>query len=161
MDCGCRPVGTHRLSRALGPPGDHADDRLGSLWKRGLTPRRKGPPCADDSLPLVRGLLPPDATGSRHTKQPSHAGVGGHHTTVRPLFFIGYPQTRVPAPSMLDPYADAAGAGQPMISNCSQPGLPKSTNPYPISRDLDPGMSSSCRSASTTCRSEKKPRSSK
>jgi len=54
------------------------------------------------------GLL--DATGSRHKTQPAHAGVGGHHTTVSPLFFIAYPQTRVPAPSMLGPCADAAGA---------------------------------------------------
>ena len=50
LDCGGLPVGTHRLSRAPGPPGDQADDRLGSVWKRGLTPRRKGPPCAADSL---------------------------------------------------------------------------------------------------------------
>jgi hypothetical protein len=53
------------------------------------------------------GLL--DATGSRHTTQPAHAGVGGHHTTVRPLFFIAYPQTRVPAPSMPGPCAVASG----------------------------------------------------
>jgi hypothetical protein len=33
------------------------------------------------------------------------------HTTVSPLFFIAYPQTRVPAPSVLGPYADATGAG--------------------------------------------------
>ena len=65
----------------------------------------------------VRGLRPPDATGSRHTTQPAHAGVGGHHTTVSPLFFIAYPQTRVPAPSVLGPCAVAAGAGpQPMLS---------------------------------------------
>ena len=50
FDSGRRPVGTHRLSRAPGPPGDQADDRLGSVWKRGLTLRRKGPPCAADSL---------------------------------------------------------------------------------------------------------------
>jgi hypothetical protein len=62
-------------------------------------------------LALVRGLRPPDATGSRHTTQPAHAGVGGHHTTVSPLFFIAYPQTRVPAPSVLGPYADATGDG--------------------------------------------------
>ena len=60
------------------------------------------------------GLL--DTTGSRHTTQPAHAGVGGHHTTVSPLFFIAYPQTRVPAPSVLGPYTDAADAGQPMLS---------------------------------------------
>ena len=50
FDCCRLPAGTHRLSRAPGPPGDQADDRLGSVWKRGLTPRRKGPPCAADSL---------------------------------------------------------------------------------------------------------------
>jgi hypothetical protein len=119
FDCGRLPVGTHRLSRAPGPPGDQTDDRLGSVWKRGLTPRRKGPPCAADSLPLVTRLLM--LLGSRHTTRPAHAGVGGHHTTVSPLFFIAYPQTRVPAPSMLGPYADAAGAGQPMLSDCSNP----------------------------------------
>ncbi len=54
------------------------------------------------------GLL--DTTGLRHTTQPAHAGVGGHHTTVSPLFFIAYPQTRVPAPSVLGPHADATGA---------------------------------------------------
>jgi len=59
--------------------------------------------------------------GSRHTTRPAHAGVGGHHATVSSLFFIAYPQTRVPAPSMLGPYADAAGAGQPMLSDCSPP----------------------------------------
>ena len=54
------------------------------------------------------GLL--DATGSRHTTQPAHAGVGGHHTTVSPLFFIAYPQTQVPAPTVLGPCAVTAGA---------------------------------------------------
>ena len=48
-----------------------------------------------------------DATGSRHTTRPAHAGVAGHHTTVSPLFFIAYPQTQVSAPSVLGPYADA------------------------------------------------------
>ena len=52
-----------------------------------------------------------DATGSRHMTQPTHAGVGGHHTTVSPLFFIAYPQTRVPAPSVLGPCADATTTG--------------------------------------------------
>jgi hypothetical protein len=66
---------------------------------------------------VVRGLRPPDATGSRHTTQPAYAGVGCHHTTVSPLFFIAYPQTRVPAPSVLGPCVVAAGAGpQPMLS---------------------------------------------
>ena len=71
-------------------------------------------------------------TGSRHTTQPAHAGVGGHHTTVSPLFFIAYPQTRVPAPSMLGPYADATGVGQPMVSNCSPTGLlsPRTSTQY-------------------------------
>ena len=82
--------------------------------------------------------------GSRHTTRPAHAGVGGHHTTVSPLFFIAYPQTRVPAPSMLGPYADATGRSlQPML-DCSKPGPLKSTNPYPISPDpefLSPGDS--------------------
>jgi hypothetical protein len=59
--------------------------------------------------------------GSRHTTRPAHAGVGGHHTTVSSLFFIAYPQTRVPAPSMLGPYADATGRSlQPML-DCSKP----------------------------------------
>jgi hypothetical protein len=29
-----------------------------------------------------------DASGSRHTTRPAHAGVGGHQTTVSPLFFM-------------------------------------------------------------------------
>ena len=82
FDCCRLPVGTHRLSRAPGPPGDQTDDRLGSVWKRGLTPRRKGPPCAADSLPLDTRLLM--LLGSRHTTRPAHAGVGGHRTTVSP-----------------------------------------------------------------------------
>jgi hypothetical protein len=78
--------------------------------------------------------------GSRHTTRPAHAGVGGHHTTVSSLFFIAYPQTRVPAPSMLGPYADATGRSlQPML-DCSKPGLSRSTNSYPISPDLDPDV---------------------
>ncbi len=115
----CPPKGTNVSPEHWGRQVISADDRLGSVEMRvrGLTPRRKDASCADDSLPLVRGLRPPDATGSRHTKQPAHAGVGGHHTTVSPLFFIAYPQTRVPAPSVLGPYAVAAGAGpQPMLS---------------------------------------------
>jgi hypothetical protein len=59
FDCGRRPVGTDRLSRALGPPGDQADNRLGSVRKRGLTPCRIDAPCAADSLPLVRRWQPP------------------------------------------------------------------------------------------------------
>ncbi len=49
--------------------------------------------------------------GSRHTTRPAHAEVCGHHTTVSPLLFIAYPQTRVPAPSVPGPYAGAASAG--------------------------------------------------
>ena len=78
--------------------------------------------------------------------QPAHAGVGDHHTTVSPLFFIAYPQTRVPVPSMLGPYNDASGAGQPMLSNCS---LLKELPPVPQVHgpllnleipNLDPGI---------------------
>jgi len=54
--------------------------------------------------------------GSRHTTRPAHAGVGGHHMTVSPLFFIAYPQTRVPAPSVPGPYAGTAGAGPNPLS---------------------------------------------
>jgi len=63
FDCGCRDtpltaaVGTHRLSRALGPTDDQAGDRLGSVGMRGLTPRGKDAPCAAESLPLVTRLL--------------------------------------------------------------------------------------------------------
>ena len=83
-------------------------------------------------LPLVRGLRPPDATGSRHTTRPAHAGVGGHHTTVSPLFFIAYPQTRVPASSMLGPCPPhipyvSSHDGQPTVLYC----VP--TNPGPRS----------------------------
>jgi len=67
----------------------------------------RGMRCAD----LLEDHCLLDATGSRHTTQPAHAGVGGHHTTVSPLFFITYPQTRVPTSSVLGPYADATGAG--------------------------------------------------
>ena len=80
--------------------------------------------------------------GSRHTTRPAHAGVGGHHTTVSSLLFIAYPQTRVPAPSMLGPYADATGQSLNPLFDCSNPGLSKLTNPYPISPDpafLGPG----------------------
>ena len=42
FDCGRLPVGTHRLSRAPGPPGDQTDDRLGSVWMRPHTvPQRR------------------------------------------------------------------------------------------------------------------------
>ena len=65
--------------------------------------------------------------GWRHTTRPAHAGVGGHRTPVSPLFFIAYPQTRVPAPSVLGPYADATGRSlQPML-DCSP--NPASLNP--------------------------------
>ena len=99
-----------RFWRALGPPGDQSGDRLGSVGMRGLTPRGKDATCAADSLTTCyedNGLLM--LLGSRHTTRPAHAGVGGHRTTVSPLFFIAYPQTRVPAPSVLGPYADATG----------------------------------------------------
>ena len=88
-----------------------------------------------------------DATGSRHTTRPTHAGVGGHHTTVSPLFFIVYPQTRVPAPSVLGPSADAANAGQPMLSNCSNsaPESPRTLTHNPEIPNLNPGMSFSDR----------------
>jgi hypothetical protein len=33
------------------------------------------------------------------------------HFTISPLFFIAYPQTQVPAPSVLGPCADATAAG--------------------------------------------------
>jgi len=76
-----------------------------------------GAPVVD--VPTVTRLLM--LLGSRHTTRPAHAGVGGHHTTVSPLFFIAYPQTRVPAPSMLGPYAGTAGAGPNPLLDCSNP----------------------------------------
>jgi hypothetical protein len=63
--------------------------------------------CPEGSITLLGDGTLPDTTGSRHRTLPGHVGVGGHHTTVRPLFFIAYPQTRVPAPSVLGPCADA------------------------------------------------------
>ena len=73
--------------------------------------------------------------GSRNTTRPAHAGVSGHHTTVSPLFFIAYPQTRVPAPSLPVPYAGAAGAGPSPLVDCSKPRPPKVHEPIPnISR---------------------------
>ncbi len=104
------------------------------------------------SVPLTRYHLLEDGklldvTGSRHTTQPAHAGVGGHHTTVSPLFFIAYPQTRVPAPSMLGPCAVAACAVPQSIIRLltfkELPPVPKSTDPTQ-SRDpkfLGPEMS--------------------
>jgi hypothetical protein len=83
----------------------------GARRKKGSAPALPARPCPSAAHCGVLedyGLL--DATGSRHKTQPAHAGVGGHHTTVSPLFFIAYPQTQVPAPSMLGPCADAAGA---------------------------------------------------
>ena len=74
------------------------DTRRATRWDKAFTA----------AVTRDNGLL--DATGSRHTTRPAHAGVDGHHTTVSPLFFIAYPQTRVPAPSVLVPYADATGA---------------------------------------------------
>ena len=57
-----------------------------------------------------------DASGSRHTTRPAHAGVDGHHTTVSPLFFIAYPQTQVPVPSVPGPCADTtAPVPQPIL----------------------------------------------
>ena len=66
-------------------------------------------------------LRAPATTGSRHTTRPAHAGVGGHHTTVSPQFFIAYPQTRVPAPSVLGPYAGATGVRPNPVLDCSNP----------------------------------------
>ena len=63
--------------------------------------------------PVTRLLL---LLGSRHTTRPAHAGVGGHHTTVSSLFFIAYPQTRVPAPSVPGLCAGTAGAGPNPLS---------------------------------------------
>ena len=128
FDCGCRDtpltaaVGTHRLSQACGRQVIRLTTGSEACGC-GLTPRGKDATCAVTRYHLLRDSTLPDATGSRHTTQPAHAGGSGHHTTVSPLFFIAYPQTRVPAPSMLGPYADAAGVGQPMVSNCSPTGL--------------------------------------
>ena len=63
--------------------------------------------------PVTRLLL---LLGSRHTTRPAHAGVGGHHTTVSSLFFIAYPQTRVPAPSVPGLCAGTAVAGPNPLS---------------------------------------------
>ena len=60
------------------------------------------------------------------------------------MFFIAYPQTRVPAPSVPGPYAGTAGAGPNPLSIAQNPGLSQSTNLYPISPDpefLGPGES--------------------
>jgi hypothetical protein len=81
---------------------------------------------------LQDGTLP-DTTGSRHRTLPAHACVCDHHTTVSPLFFIAYPQTRVPAPSVRGPCADAtAPVPQPMVRLLlfkELPSFPKSTYP--------------------------------
>ena len=77
--------------------------------------------------------------GSRHMTRPAHAGVSGHRTTVRPhvLYCI---------PTNPGPRSFCAWAVPPIplavpsthSSIALNPGLLKSTNPYPISRDLDP-----------------------
>ena len=51
----CPPKGTNVSPEHWGSQVISADDRLGSVGMRGLTLRRKDAPCADDSLPLVRG----------------------------------------------------------------------------------------------------------
>ena len=108
LDCGLSRHRDSRLFRAPGPPGDQTDDRLEEACGCRPPPRAaKTRPVPLTRLPLITRLLA--ATGSRHTTRPAHAVVGGHHTTVSSLSFIAYPQTRVPAPSMLGPYADATG----------------------------------------------------
>ena len=148
-----------KRSNFCGPP--HQFPRSAKHSRRGSEgfPAEKTVACMQNLSPVFSGSTSSNQTvclqhranrgvtrlllllGSRHTTRPTHAGVGGHHTTVSSLFFIAYPQTRVPAPSMLGPYADATGQSLNPLFDCSKPGPLKSTNPYPISRDLDLGMS--------------------
>jgi len=81
---------------------------------------------AQKPLVLLRDGTLPDTTGSRHRTLPAHAGVCGHHTPVSPLFFIAYPQTRVPAPSVLGP----CGGLRPFLSTHCLIAL-KETTPFP------------------------------
>ena len=75
----------------------------------------------------------PDKTGSRHRTLPAHACVCDHQTTVSPLFFIAYPQTRV--------------------RSYPRSPSPRTLNQYPeIPKFLDPGMSSLTIPSSTSRR---------
>ena len=58
-------------------------------WAVGCFKSRALLDCSQSHL-LGDGTLP-DTIGSRHRTLPAHVGVGGHHTTVSPLFFIGLP----------------------------------------------------------------------
>jgi hypothetical protein len=64
-------------------------------------------------------------------------------STVDSLFFIDVPTNLGPRSFHAWPVRRCSGHRSTHVLQLLQPGLPKSTNPYPISRDLDPGMSSS------------------
>ena len=67
-------------------------------------------------------------------------------STADSLFFIDVPTNPGPRSFCARPVPGTAGAGpQPILSIALKgaPSCPRFTNPYSISRDLDPGMSSS------------------
>ena len=83
-----------------------------------------------------------DATGSRHTTRPAHAGVGGHHTTAAHCSLLrthkpGSPlllclaRTLMPLRRFLNPSFDC--------SLLEYPPFPKSTDPFSIPRSQIPG----------------------
>ena len=119
FDCGLSRHRDSRFFRAPGPPGDQTDDRLEEACGcRPHSARQRRAPC---TASLATYYETPDVTWIEHTTRPAHAEVCGHHTTVSSLSFIAYPQTRVPAPSMLGPYADATGQPLNPLFNCSNP----------------------------------------
>ena len=110
----CPDRGTAASSEHRGSQVIKLTTDSGSVWMQASLRAAKTRPVPLTRLPLVTRLLM--LLGSRHTTRPAHAGVSGHRTTVRPLFFIAYPQTRVPAPSLPGPYAGAAGVGPNPLS---------------------------------------------
>ena len=99
--------------------------------------------CYDTSLSIqTRPLLPLRFRSTRvHATQASVCWRA--QSTVDSLFFIDVPTNPGPRSFCAWPALMPLDPVHQPILDCSKPGLPKSTNPYPISRDLDPGMSSS------------------
>ena len=118
LDCGL-PRGTAASSEHRGSQGIKLTTDSGSVWMQASLRAAKTRPVPLTRLPLITRLLA--ATGSRHTTRPAHAVVVGHHTTVSSLSFIAYPQTWVPAPSALGPYAGATGVRPNPLLDCSNP----------------------------------------
>ena len=137
LDYDRQPKGTNVSPERRGRQGIKLTTGSEACGREASRRAGKARPVPLTRLPLITRLLM--LLGSRHTTRPAHAEVCGHHTTVSPLLFIAYPQTRVPAPSVPGPYAGAASAGpNPFLIALnplrSYPPFPKSTDPYSISR---------------------------